>query len=76
MNEKYLYTVIVRSAHNNTDFKYMGTFDDKEKAYNAISNNFRFWGSEVFHYYEVLQDGQDEYLIIEQKENVRFDIQL
>lgn len=73
-----LYTVMMRIDTNATNVEVIGTFDDREKALNAISegDDFIEWGVEDMVDYEIFQDGQDEYLLIPQELNVKVDIEL
>mgnify|MGYP007064763894 CR=1 FL=1 len=61
-NKEELYTLITREKGK---FHFIGTFDDKDKLYSVIDDDFTFYGSDYVPGYEVLCDGQTDYIIIE-----------
>ncbi|MGW7813851.1 hypothetical protein BU104_14440 [Staphylococcus xylosus] len=64
--QKEIYTLITREKGQ---FHYIGVFDDKDKLYSVIDDDFTFYGSDYILGYEVLQDGQTDYIIIENNLN-------
>ena len=71
-----LYTLITRTDEEIPQFNFIGTYDDKEKLYAVIDDDFRYYGSELDTHYEVLHDGQTEFLIIENDLNDAHTIKL
>ena len=58
-----VYTLLTRSEDDR--ISYVGSFDDKDKLLNVIDDDFSMYGSEHFGNYEVLQDAQTDYIILE-----------
>jgi hypothetical protein len=61
-------------AKTNDALKYIGTYTNKEKVYEAIGGNLNLCGSVLETNYEVIQTGHIDYLIIENELNKYWDI--
>lgn len=61
-------------AKTKDGLNYVGTYDNQEKAYEAIGVELSLCGSVLATNYEVIQTGNTDYLIIENELNKYWDI--